>query len=389
MKKIVLFVLYSLLTTHYSLSQDSCGLRLSLLTCAPGAELYSTFGHTAIRVTNGSTGLNEVYNYGTFEFDDDFYAKFVRGKLLYALSVESFTDFMAQYQYESRSVIEQELNLTCAQKEALYQRLRMNAQPQNRRYRYDFLFDNCTTRARDMIDTGATATVSFKNILLPKPLTFREHITVYLRKAHQDWSKLGIDLLLGAKMDRPASNTEAMFLPDNLLTAFDNATADGGPLVSAKRSLLAMPSPATESYLFTPTVSFGLLLVLTTVLSVVKSRWAQRAVGVLDFILFFVTGLVGVLLLFMWFGTDHALCANNWNLLWALPSNAVAAFGVHKRSGGWRRYFGIVFWLTVLLLAAWAFLPQQMNNGFLPLVLTIALRSGLLAKQKTDGRKIF
>lgn len=386
MKKIFLLVLYSLFTIHHSPAQDSCGLRISLLTCAPGAELYSTFGHTAIRVADKNTGRDEVFNYGTFEFDDDFYVKFVRGKLLYALSVEGFAEFMYQYRAESRSVIEQELALPCTQKRQLYQRLQTNALPQHRKYRYDFLFDNCTTRARDMIDTGATAAVGFKNILPPKPLTFREHITVYLHRAHQDWSKLGIDLLLGAKMDRPASNTEAMFLPDNLLTAFDSAHADDKPLVASKETILAMPSLATESFLFTPPVSFGLLLVITVVLSVTKKGRARIAVGILDFILFFVTGLVGVLLLFMWFGTDHALCANNYNLLWAVPTNAAAAFAVHKRSGPAKRYFGFVFWAMAVLLAVWAFLPQQMNNGFLPLVLAIAVRSGLLAKQKSDGR---
>ncbi len=389
MKKFLLFILSSFLIPHSSFSQDSCGLRISLLTCAPGSELYSTFGHTAIRVSDKSVGIDDVYNYGTFDgFDPNFYVKFVRGKLLYALSVEGFRNFMIQYQAESRSVIEQELSLSCSQKQALLNRLRTNALQRNRSYRYDFLFDNCTTRARDMVDTGATAAVRYKNLLPPKPLTFREHITVYLAKAHQDWSKLGIDLLLGAKMDRPASNTEAMFLPDNLMVAFDSATADGKPLIDKRETILPMPSLATESFLFTPFVSFGLLLVIAVVLTAVKKRWAQTAVGILDFILFFVTGLVGVLILFMWFGTDHALCANNYNLLWAVPINAVAAFFVHKRTGWPKRYFGLIFWLTVLLLATWAFLPQQMNNGFLPLVATIALRSGMIWRRNNAGKRI-
>ncbi|HVF95944.1 MAG TPA: DUF4105 domain-containing protein, partial [Flavisolibacter sp.] len=232
MKNVFLSLFFSISFYTSALAQDSCGLRITLVTCAPGAELYSTFGHTAIRVSNRASGLDDVYNYGTFEFADDFYAKFVRGKLLYALAVQSFSDFMYQYQVESRSVVEQEFALTCKQKNELYARLLNNLLPQNRSYRYDFLFDNCTTRARDMIDTGATATVDFKSILQPKPFTFRNHIDVYLNRGHQDWSKLGIDLLLGAKMDRPATNTEAMFLPDNLMGAFEKATINGKPLVA-------------------------------------------------------------------------------------------------------------------------------------------------------------
>lgn len=387
LKKAFLFFVFILTYSLSAFSQDSCSLRISLLTCAPGAELYSTFGHTAIRVQDPQNGLDDVYNYGTFEFDEDFYAKFVRGKLLYALAVQSFDEFIYQYQMESRSVISQELSLTCPQKEELLVALHTNALPQNRSYRYDFLFDNCTTRARDMVDSGAGATVALGNILQPEPYTFRNHIDVYLNRAKQDWSKLGIDLLLGSKMDRAATNREAMFLPDNLMLAFDKSTADGKPLVAAKQTILDLPSLASESLLITPIIAFSILLVLMAALTFIKSSWARQAVAVLDFVLFFSLGCVGLLLLFMWFGTDHALCANNYNLLWALPTNLLTAFVVHKQLRWVKVYFTIVFWITVLLLVTWKFLPQQMNSGFLPLVFAIALRSRVLSKSTKNAGK--
>src|SRR5687768_3675488 len=179
--KLLFFLLFTICFSR-SHAQDSCNLRITLLTCAPGAELYSTFGHTAIRVQDSRVGLDEVYNYGTFEFAEDFYIKFVRGKLLYALSVQSFDEFLYQYQYESRSVIEQDLAFTCGQKQQLYTKLQQNALPENRAYRYDFLFDNCTTRAGFMVDSGARAKVVLGNILAKDPLTFRDHIDVYLDK---------------------------------------------------------------------------------------------------------------------------------------------------------------------------------------------------------------
>jgi hypothetical protein len=322
----LLFFLFFILSFFCSRAQDDCNLRITLLTCAPGAELYSTFGHTAIRVQDRAMGSDEVYNYGTFEFAEDFYIKFVRGKLLYALSVQGFDEFLYQYQYESRSVIEQDLAFTCEQKQQLYTRLRQNALPENRAYRYDFLFDNCTTRAGFMVDSGAKAKVVLGNILAAKPLTFRDHIDVYLHKANQDWSQLGIDLLLGAKMDREATNREAMFLPDNLMVAFDRSTVDGRSLVASKRTILHLPSLASESLLITPVIAFGILLLLMAALTFIKKPRAQKAVSIADFIFFFLLGLVGLLLVFMWFGTDHALCANNYNLLWALPTHLVAAF---------------------------------------------------------------
>ncbi len=382
MKKVFLLFFFTFYLLLSGVAQDNCRLRITLLTCAPGAELYSTFGHTAIRVQDSTTGGDEVYNYGTFEFAPDFYMKFVRGKLLYALSVEPFPDFMYQYQQESRSVIEQELALTCLQKAQLYTALRTNAQPQNRSYRYDFLFDNCTTRARDMIALKAAARVAFKDILPANHPTFRDEIDVYLKRAHQDWSKLGIDLLLGAKMDRKASNTEAMFLPDNLLKAVDSAATNHSPLVKEKKTILPMPSVTTESLTVTPMIAFGLLLAVFLIMSFINQPWVHTILTILDFLLFLILGLVGLLLLFMWFGTNHALCANNYNLLWAAPTNMVAAFFVHKRSGWSKKYFSAVFFITLILLLAWAFLPQRMNPAFLPLVLTILLRSFALSKTK-------
>lgn len=385
MKKALLILYFIFYILNSTFSQDSCGLRISLLTCAPGAELYSTFGHTAIRVQDNTNSVDEIYNYGTFEFTPGFYSKFIRGKLLYALSVESFPEFMYQYQQESRSVQEQQLSLTCTQKQQLYEALQTNALPQNKNYRYDFLFDNCTTRARDIVEKRSGGSVVFKEVLINGNPTFRNLIYIYLNKANQDWSKLGIDLLLGAKMDRQATNREAMFLPDKLLTAFDNSTIDNRPLVNKKETILTMPALDNESLAIMPGLFFSSLLIILGALSFTKERWAGVVIMVFDFLLFLLLGVVGVLLLFMWFGTNHALCANNYNLLWALPSHIVAAFFVHKKSGWIKKYFTIVFWITLVLLVAWAFLPQQMNNAFLPLVILIALRSFLLSKNKNSA----
>lgn len=380
MKKIVLLGLFILSFFSFSFAQDSCSLRISLLTCSPGSELYSTFGHTAVRVTDLQSGTDEVYNYGTFEFAPDFYYKFVKGKLLYALSIEDYRNFVLQYQAESRSIVEQEVMLNCLQKTQLYAALRTNALPENRSYRYDFLFDNCTTRAGDIIAANSGGSVTYKPLFPGEQPTFRNLIHGYLNKAHQDWSKFGIDLLLGAKLDRKATNKEAMFLPDNLMMAMDTAIVNGAPVVKEETPVLVMPSMATESYLITPFVLFTLLLLVFGVLTFLKKPWAGNAVRAFDHFLFFVLGAAGVLLLFMWFGTDHALCANNYNLAWALPTHLVAAFFVSRRSGWIKTYFRVVFFETVLLLLAWAFLPQQMNTALLPLVLLIALRSWMLSK---------
>jgi hypothetical protein len=360
-------------------------LRISLLTCAPGEELYSTFGHTALRVTDSAAGTDYVFNYGTFEFGPDFYVQFVRGKLLYYLSVENFYDFVAQYQWESRSIQEQVLQLSCEEKQKLYAALQTNARVENRYYRYDFLFDNCTTRARDIVAGNTSAPVMFRNILPREVPTFRDLIHTYLNLGGQYWSKLGIDILLGAKLDKQVSNQQAMFLPDNLLKGFDKASvkdtvsSSGQPLASPPQTILPMPSPLNKGSLFRPAIVFSLIFILILALTFMKTRWAAITLQVFDFIFFFVLGLAGLLILFMWFGTDHVVCQNNFNLIWALPSHIVLAFFVHRNKIRVSNYYKAVFWITALLAISWVFLPQEMNNALLPIVALILLRAWKLS----------
>jgi hypothetical protein len=349
--------------------------------------LYSTFGHTALRVKDEARGTDYVFNYGTFEFGPDFYTKFIRGKLLYFLSVEDFNDFLYEYRLQSRSIQEQVIQLSCAEKQKLYAALQTNAEEKNRYYRYDFLFDNCTTRAGDIVAKNTSSPVVFKNILPNEHPTFRNLIHAYLNAGHQYWSKLGIDILLGAKLDRKVSNRETMFLPDYLLKGFDSAIVNNQPLVAPPQTILQMPSPLKDRSFFAPAVAFSLLLVLIVVISFVKLTWARSAIGVFDFLFFFILGLAGFLLLFMWFGTDHAVCQNNYNLFWALPTNLVMAFFVHSKKDWVRKYFSIVCWLTIALAVTWFFLPQQMNNALLPVILLIIFRSWHLSKNKLYAGK--
>src|SRR5678815_12567 len=148
---------------QYSAAQpdSACGLRISLLTCTPGQELYSTFGHSALRLTDSLTGEDIIYNYGTFDFDDPgFYSKFTRGKLLYFVSVDKFQNFLEEYEYYQRGITEQVLNLSCTERGKLFSALQENAKDANKYYKYDFMVDNCTTRLRDIVFKNANEQIS-------------------------------------------------------------------------------------------------------------------------------------------------------------------------------------------------------------------------------------
>ncbi len=369
----IVFIIHcSLFITHYSFSQDSSHLRISLLTCSPGEELYSTFGHSAFRVVDSSSVTDVVYNYGTFNFDDEgFYIKFTRGKLLYYVSAENFPDFRYAYESTNRGITEQVLNLTAAEKTTLQHFLNENLKEENKYYQYDFFFDNCTTRLRDIIKKNHDSVFTLKPVM-PLGTTFRQAIYQYLDHNHKDWSKLGIDILLGRRCDGVMSAAQMQFLPDNLMKSLDSSNHQ---MVISHQNLYPLNENSNSGSLFTPFVIFTLLLLTIAALSFVKNKYVQIALHGFDGLLFFMVGLLGILLIFMWWGTDHSMTKSNFNLIWAWPTHFIISFFAGSKKNWVKKYFAFTAAALVIVLLAWFFLPQHMNPGLLPIVLLLLYRS--------------
>ena len=347
--------------------------------------MYSTFGHSALRVTNSNEGYDIIFNYGTFDFNDPaFYEKFVKGKLLYFVSIDELTNFVEQYEYEGRGIVEQVLSLSCEEKEQMLTFLFENAKEENKYYKYDFVYDNCTTRLRDIVNAQSQDSLITKNIRPAEGTTFRNLIHEYLNRGGQYWSKLGIDILLAMPIDKKISNSEAMFLPDYLLKAFDSTTAGGKQLVSDKKIILFPAIEVSETKTFTPLFVFSILFVIIAALSFIKKASAKIVLRITDFLFFFLSGVLGMLILFMWFGTDHQACRNNFNLFWALPTHLIAAFLLFTKKDWLKNYFRFVFFLNILLLLVWFFLPQQLNIALLPVVGILTVRSFFLGQASSD-----
>ncbi|SEA11007.1 protein of unknown function [Arachidicoccus rhizosphaerae] len=356
-------------------------LTVSLLTCSPGADLYSSFGHTAIRVQDRLLHTDFVFNYGTFQFDQpNFYLKFTRGKLEFMLSISTFEEFMYEYKVTQRSVTEQVLNLSNEQKDAILGFLKNNYLPQNRYYKYDFLYDNCATRIRDIL-FGLVKDTKINGQIVPDQTSFRDLIYHYLDKGGQPWSKLGIDILLGSRIDIPVDNNTAMFLPDYLSRGVDCATVVNKPYVLSEKKIIDLPAAISPSGKYLPLVVVSIFTLLLLTLYYLGKNWPKLHL-ILDSLLLYITGLLGILLLFMWFGTDHQACKNNYNLLWAMPFNLVAGFFIYKPRKWLQKYFMILLIITALLLGFWWGLPQHFNIAILPFCILMLIRYGALASRK-------
>jgi len=342
----------------------------SLITCTPGNELYNIFGHSAIRLKDPALRLDFVYNYGTFNFETpNFGMKFVRGKLMYSLSKNQYEPFENVYVSEGRGVAEQVIVLDNAQKQHLFQYLETNYLPENRAYLYDFFYDNCATRIRDVL-RKALGDVEIPNVQATR--RFRSYLDEYL--VDDPWLNFGIELILGLEADKLCTAEHQMFLPDYLSANMGKASFGGKPLLSNAVWLLPKPVPkqAPKGF-FLPIVLTSTLLLLALLFSFgIKNPLAKNS---WDAFIFVILGFVGCFLLFMWFGTDHIATQKNLNVLWANPLYLVWVFvGLRKDLSKFASYLGyFIFACNTFALLMFLWPIQQYNIAVLPLAVLAAL----------------
>lgn len=360
--------LFSLLVSirpQFCYAQDS--IEISLLSCSPGVELYSTFGHSALRIKNFTTGQDLVYNYGTFHFNDkNFYLKFLQGKLNYYLTVSTFDRFMYEYTVENRSVFEQIFSLNTAQKYKLYADLKINALPENRAYKYDFFWDNCSTRIRDMIQHQFADSLHYPAFKV-KP--FRSYLHDYL--SDQPWSKFGIDLILGLPCDAMAGTKEAMFLPLEMMKAYDSTMYKTGWLATHSQEILSSVKSNGGKRAFSPLFAATALFLISLILNFLKKAKIWNTSLILA------TGIAGCIIFFLWFLSDHISTKNNLHFIWANPLLLLYPFRKKVIPGRFLKALSTIYFVLILILILiFPFNIQKMPLTCIPIWLSLLLVLG-------------
>ena len=348
-----ILLLFGIFTSSQLIAQDSTkgALQISILTCAPGEDVYTAWGHTAIRIIDSAKQTDVVYNFGTFDFNiPNFLVEFVKGNLNYFLSADNFQNFILEYQYYGRSIKEQVLILSDAEKINWQNALLKNLEGNNRYYLYNFITDNCTTRVKDGFYQFATSQIPPSNIK-----SYRTHVVEAPYQQGIPWIGLGIDILLGAVSDKAPTALQAGFLPDLL---FDQIAAQPGHIA------------ATQNYDFTKTAAstptdpiyfiIGLIVVYLFV-GKWNARWAVIAAKFLDIILLFIFGLGGLLLVYMSLFSKHTACHYNFNIDWIHPLYWIALVCYFIKPI-WAGYLGRIFFIaTIGLIAVSYWLPQSFS----------------------------
>ncbi len=319
MKKL-LFVLL-LFSSGFAVAQLSEQSRISLLTCSAGDEVYEKFGHCGLRICDSTLNLDVVFHYGVFDFDTEFFIpKFIKGATDYSIGLIPTRYFLALYTERKSSVTEQTLSLDLTQRQQLFDALRENYKPENRLYRYNFVFDNCATRPFNMvmqtIDKPTLCSYSIDK-------TYRD--IVHECVGWENWTAFGIALLLGSEADRKTGNEGAIGFPfcmrDKINATWIQTAPDTiVPLVSNEKTLIAFPSKpieATPNY-FAPDFIFALLALLGMLLTWYDHKHRRQTVWI-DSILFGIVGIIGVVLFYLMVFSLHPLVHGNWNIIWANP----------------------------------------------------------------------
>jgi len=376
MLTVAFFHFHMVVMAENDLDKLSDQATISILTCAPGDELYSVFGHTAIRVSDPVQQLDMVFNYGTFDFSTPFfYVKFGHGSLDYLLSVSGFKRFMSEYFVDGRSVWEQELQLSLQQKQLLFTALMTNAEPENRAYQYDFFYDNCATRVGDIILACVSGITVFNDEDDTRQLTFRQAIAPYLKE--KPWTKLGIDMVLGVPADAKTDSLSVMFLPDHLMAQFVDIQYHNGAkmvnLVSDTSQILDFNrKKVTKTGGLNILVLLWVAAFIVLLLSAAEVLVGAVRLKVLDIVLYCIMGTAGIIIAYLWFISNHEVTSPNWNFLWANPLWFLFVTNVN---GWWDRFFyKVQLFALVFIIAFFWLLPQSFPSEFFPIWLILLFR---------------
>lgn len=379
MKTLALLAIFTLLLFPKAYSiQLSPEAQISLLTCAAGDEIYSYFGHSAIRINDRQSGIDSVFNYGVFSFESpNFIWRFTKGETDYKLAGDRMSSFIESYREEQRSVYEQVLNISQTEKQSLFDALVENAKKENRVYRYRHFSDNCSTRVRDQFEKCVNHQLQYDTLQDTK-LTYRNLVDQCV--PGNSWNGFGIKLALGIPADKVTTYSQKMFLPDYLMKSMAGAKVmkDGvGVAFVLPQTTLFEAKPIKSGFSLTsPAVIVNLFFLVTALFSFIEYRNKKRMIW-LDFLVFFSIGFAGILLSFLCFISVSEATGWNLNLVWALPTHFIFAFLwlVPSLRPKLEWYLKFTSGIVLLFLVTMIFLPQTFHWLVVPLCLVILLRT--------------
>ena len=379
MNKTYINILFAFALIFFSINiyanelQDKNRYKMSILTIGEGPSLVDAFGHTAIRVKDEELKNDVVFNFGVYDFNSpNFYSNFVKGRPEYKLGIQNYYNLTQNYVRQKRYIVEHQLNLDQNSIKIIIDLLveKLN----DPYYIYDYLRDNCTTRAADIIIDKTNNKFKDEKLESEDILSFRELIHGKINE--NSWAALGIDLCLGAIIDKKIKTRETFFLPENLMNYLDLYEGD-----IIKKNIIYKPESAISYQENIPSpliinLIISLIIVAVTIFNFKRSKWNKS----LDTLIFLISGSIGILIIYLWFFSNHFAGAQNFNFLWAFPLNFALIFAIHKNKiPNWSiGFIKLLIIMIILLFLHWATGVQKYNLTLLPIFVALLIRYSFL-----------
>ena len=368
--------------------EESAQYHISILTIGPGNSLSDAFGHSGIRVIDKINNYDIVFNYGVYDYNaPNFYGNFVKGRPIYSLGLNNYENFYKNYVNQSRQIIEQKLDLSEYQKRIFVNKLITNSKEANKFYEYNYFENNCSTKIADLFNEILEEDIKNEGLYKTNvgPNSYRK--LVYENINPNSWGALGIDICLGAVIDKNINSQDELFLPYNLKSYFDklgNSNIRNGNLVTTS-VLFGEYSKYTET-LISPL--YFLLILSLIIISITYIDYLRRTRSIiLDSIILIITGAIGLLLVYLWFFSNHTASAWNYNLLWAIPFNLILFIELLKsKQKKWViSYLKLIVIMLLLMCLHWIVGVQVFNISLISLILALIIRYFYLIKYFTNS----
>ena len=379
MNKTYINILFALALIFFSLNiyanelENKNRYKISILSIGEGPSLVDAFGHTAIRVKDAQLKNDIVFNFGVYDFNSpNFYSNFVKGRPEYKLAIQNYSNLIQNYIRQKRYIVEHQLNLDQNSTKIIIDLLveKLN----DPYYIYDYFRDNCTTRAADIVIDKTNNKFKDDKLESEAILTYRDIIH---RKINENsWAALGIDLCLGAIIDKKINTRETFFLPENLMNYLDLYEGD-----IIKRNIIYSPESEISYRENLPSpllinLILSLIIVAITIFNFKSNKWNKS----LDSLIFLISGSIGILIIYLWFFSNHFAGAQNFNFLWAFPLNFALIFAIYKNKiPNWSiGYIKLLIILIILLFLHWTTGVQKYNLTLLPIFVALLIRYSFL-----------
>ena len=375
--KVLLLFFFFLSIFSFSKEQDVDRYTISILTVSPGKDLADAFGHSGIRVIDRELNYDMVFNFGIYDFQaPNFYSNFIKGRPIYSLGINNYNRFLNNYKNQKRGIIEHKIQISNDKKNTLIQLLLENSKPENRFYIYDYFNENCSTKVADLFIENLNDDSFSTQINLPKKSNDSYRSLIYQMIPKNSWGSLGIDICLGSVIDQDINYRQTFFLPSKFGKFLDKIESVNPETIESKLVLETPEVPEESVFNLTSPLLVLFFISIFIILLTYRDFKNNKQTKVLDILIISITTMIGLLISYLWFFSDHTAASQNYNILWASPLNIllfIDLFASKKRK--WiLGYLKFIFLMLILMMSHWILSVQTFNITLFSFILALLIR---------------